>query len=236
MSSIFHFKQFSIDQSRCAMKVGTDGVLLGAWTESDSPQNILDVGTGSGLIALMMAQKFPQAHITAIDIAPEAVEQAALNARNSIWSERIDVFIDDFNNPMSINNKVFDLIVSNPPFYVENVKSPDSQRDMARRSESLPLDNLFSNASKLTNDQGCLSIILPTAVVEQAVGEAALHGLYLKRRTDVRTTPAKPPKRTLLEFSKKIIPSKFSVLVLNVKENMKSNEYALLTHQFYLDK
>ena len=133
----FQFKRFTVYHDRCAMKVGTDGVLLGAWTDVSSSQQILDIGTGTGLIALMLAQRNVTAHITAIDIDEEAIEQAQGNIAASPWKNRIEVMKQDFCQYSA--NRLFDTIVSNPPYFNQSLKGPDSQRNTARHTDSLEL-------------------------------------------------------------------------------------------------
>ena len=231
---MFHFKQFSVRHDRCAMKVGTDGVLLGAWCDVGNRQRILDVGTGTGLIALMVAQRNAEAQITAIDIDQDAVEQARENVEASPWNDRIAIRQCDFTSPSEIHGDRFDLIVSNPPFFKEQVHSDDEKRDIARSSDALPLKALIGNAASLLTEDGILSLILPSQVVDEAIGEAALCGLYLSRRCAVRTKASKPSKRSLLEFSKSIKNTEISELVLNDADNLRSNNYRILTEEFYL--
>lgn len=230
----FRFKQFTIRQDRCAMKVGTDGVMLGAWAAVEGKKQILDVGTGTGLIALMMAQRNPDAKIWGIDVDDGAVEQARENRDECPWTERITILNSDFCYPFVLEDYQFDAIVSNPPFYKAQVYAPDSQRDRARRSEALPMDMLMRNAANMLVADGSLSLILPFADVNEAVGEAALNGLYLKRRCDVVTTAGKPPKRSLLEFSKIIEPSTVSSITIYNEKHLYTDEFRRITDSFYL--
>ena len=230
----FRFKQFTIRQDRCAMKVGTDGVLLGAWADVDGKKQLLDVGTGTGLIALMMAQRNAEAKIWGIDVDDAAVEQARENRDECPWTDRIAILNCDFCYPFVLEDYQFDAIVSNPPFYKAQVYAPDSQRDMARRSEVLPMDQLMRNAANLLSPDGSLSLILPFADVNDAVGEAAVNGLYLKRRCDVVTTEGKSPKRSLLEFSKIIEPAVVSFITIYDKNHQYTDEFRRLTEPFYL--
>ena len=230
----FRFKQFTIRQDRCAMKVGTDGVLLGAWAAVDGKKQLLDVGTGTGLIALMMAQRNPDAKIWGIDVDDAAVEQARENRDECPWTDRIAILNCDFCYPFVLEGYQFDAIVSNPPFYKAQVYAPDSQRDMARRSEALPLDVLMRNAASMLAPDGSLSLILPFADVNDAVGEAALNGLYLKRRCDVVTTAGKPPKRSMLEFSGIMELTNVSSLTIYDENHQYTDEFKRLTGDFYL--
>lgn len=248
----FNFKRFTICHDRSSMKVGTDGVLLGAWAgkglrEDGSPMAILDVGTGSGLIALMLAQRFEGSHVDAIDIHDDSVAQAACNAEASVFADRIHVCKQDFclmgedlnghdKNLKSLNKDFnrYDLIVSNPPFYIEDTLSGNSARDNARHTSSLPFEVLIGGASKLLSEDGLFAVIIPYSSSSAFVGSCALHGLYLLRRTDVRSTERKPFKRSLLEFGRHAAAADASVLTLYSAGCQRSDEYAELTQDFYL--
>lgn len=255
----FNFKRFTICHDRSSMKVGTDGVLLGAWAgkglrEDGSPMAILDVGTGSGLIALMLAQRFEGCHVDAIDIHDDSVAQAACNAQASVFADRIHVCKQDFcligedfnghgkdlksldKDYKSLNKDFnrYDLIVSNPPFYIEDTLSGNSARDNARHTSSLPFEVLIGGASKLLSEDGLFAVIIPYSSSAAFVGACALHGLYLLRRTDVRSTERKPFKRSLLEFGRHAAASDASVLTLYSAGCQRSDEYAELTRDFYL--
>lgn len=242
----FQFKQFTIWHDKCAMKVGTDGVLLGAWAEvpelssCKEKRRVLDVGTGSGLIALMLVQRFPVL-IDGIDIDESAVLQAKENVKNSPFAEKISIYKQDFacmrDDSTKYNMKYdqqYDLIVSNPPFYVEDTVSGNGTRDAARHTASLPFRNLIRNASIMLKDEGLFSVIIPTAVASDFISECVMAQLYLHRRLDIRTTETKEPKRTMLEFSKKITETFFNMLSLRNSSNELSEEYKELTKDFYL--
>lgn len=233
-NNYFQFKKFSVCHAKCAMKVGTDAVLLGAWANVYDDKPILDVGTGSGIIALMMAQRFSDNDIVAIDIDDGAVEQAKENFNNSPWRERLMAFKDDFANSNLIGKAIFGTIVSNPPFFSEQVFSPDCKRNMARRVNMLPTELFLRNMALCMHEEAAATIIIPFQRVTEVVGMAAINGLFLARRTDVKTKPGKSPKRTLLEFRKNIKPTVFSEIVLNNEDNSMSNQYRNLTKNFYL--
>lgn len=192
----FRFKQFTVRQYRCPMKVGTDGVLLGAWA-AVRPQDrrMLDIGTGTGLIALMLAQRAPEAHVTGVDI--DDVGQARENAAASPWSGRVAFAqcpVQEFETP-----EPFDLIVSNPPFFVDSLTCPDGGRTAARHAVHLPFGDLRDAVLRLLAPGGRFAVILPTAEAERFLAVCAGR-LALVRRTDVRTTPRRPAKRALMEF------------------------------------
>lgn len=193
----FRFKQFEIQQDRCAMKVGTDGVLLGAWAPGG--KRILDIGSGTGLISLMMAQRFPEASVVGIDLDADACSQASENVAASPFADRVSIVhcaLQDF------ETEVFDAIVSNPPFFVNSLKNPDSKRTMARHTDSLPFCDLFRGVKRLLSDEGVFSAIVPAEVLEQFVAESCFSGLFLVNKCGVKTVERKQPKRYLLTFAK----------------------------------
>lgn len=218
---------------RCAMKVGTDGVLLGSWTQVNDARTALDVGCGTGLIALMLAQRNGNLNIIGIDIDDEAVEQARENVWESPWSARIRIEKHDFNEVFPSEDQ-FDLIVSNPPFYTEDTTCPDGSRQKARHATSLPIETMMKQASRLLTQEGRLTLIVPYSAATDVIGEAVMNNLYLSRRTDVKTTPTKTAKRTMLEFSRKTQPTVYDTLTLKDKEGNMSDEYRALTEDFYL--
>ncbi len=250
----FRFKQFFVRHDRCAMKVGTDGVLLGSWATVSHASTALDIGTGTGLIALMLAQRNPNLLIDALDIDPDAVAQAQENIAASPFHDRIKVHLQDFTltSPISTsscskavaNSSLFtlhsslkspySLIISNPPFYTEHTSCPDDKRDAARHTSSLPISSLMSGAASLLAPEGLFSLIIPTSLVPEVISEGAQHGLFLSRRTDVVTTPNKQPKRTLLEFSKHQKETHHDILHIRDAHNNYTEAYKNLTQDFYL--
>lgn len=229
----FRFKQFTVKHDRCAMKVGTDGVLLGSWTRVNDARTALDVGCGTGLIALMLAQRNENLNVIGIDIDDDAVEQARENISVSPWRERIKIEKHDFNEVFP-SEELFDLIVSNPPFYTEDTTCPDDSRQKARHATSLSIETMMKQSSGLLTQEGRLSLIVPYSAATDVIGEAVMNNLYLSRRTDVRTTPTKPTKRTMLEFGRKAQPTVYDMLTLKDKEGNMSDEYKALTEDFYL--
>lgn len=227
----FSFKQFTVYHDRCAMKVGTDGVLLGAWADLASSARILDIGTGTGLIALMMAQRCP-ASITAIDLDEAAVEQAVENVLRSPWKERIYVHQQDV---CSYHPEVcFDTIVSNPPYFVDSLKCPDSQRNTARHTDTLNAADLLAKVKELLTPEGRFSVILPADQTEMLIHMAAGEGLYPSRHTAVITRPGLAPKRSLLEFRKTKTALQADELVIELDRHVYSEAYIALTRDFYL--
>ncbi len=231
---MFTFKEFAIKQDRTAMKVGTDGVLLGAWVNcSEQDAHILDIGTGSGLIALMLAQRVSNARIDAVEIDIESAEQATENIAESRWSERIDLYcvnISEFNNKIRYN-----LIVSNPPFFVDSLLPPDTKREKARHTTSLSFDALISSVIRLLAPGGRFALILPLPEMEQfktKVGDC----LFLRRECCVLSRENGDTKRIMCEFSNiqsSLLP--FETLPIR-KENSNdyTDDYKKITADFYL--
>lgn len=231
-NSSFKFKQFTIFHDRCAMKVGTDGVLLGAWAPAGQAEQILDVGTGTGLIALQLAQRNPYAQITAIEIDSEAAGQAAENVSRSPWSDRIEVVCRDFRDYYS--EVKFDLIVSNPPYFMDALKCPDGQRRRARHTDSLNYELLFRHSASLLKEQGVVSIIIPSEVEKAVVDAAWNHQLFPSHRMQVFTKPGKPCRRVLLNFCFQAEKCMEENLCIEMNPNEFTPEYVALTKDFYL--
>lgn len=218
------------------MKVGTDGVLLGAWAEGGS--TILDIGTGTGLLALMMAQRFETAKIIAIDIDHDAYLQAKENTKGSPFKARVEVrekSIQSFVQEQNETGNQFDCIICNPPYFNNSLKAPDLQRTTARHTDTLPHRQLIESVTKLLSHNGHFSCILPTDLVKEFVAEATFSNLSITCRVDVRTTPAKPPKRSLLELRKGYHPTPTTTTVmLQAPDGSRSDWYKKLTADFYL--
>ena len=228
----FAFKQFTVRHDRCAMKVGTDGVLLGAWTDLSHSRRILDIGTGTGLIALMLAQRSMDARITAIDLDSAAVEQAQENIQASPWKDRIEALQQDICTYHP--NETFDTIVSNPPYFIDSLKCPDGQRNTARHTDTLDADRLIGKVSELLTSGGRFSIILPAEQTEDLIRVAGEKGLHPSRQTWVITRPGLSPKRILMEFRKTPITLQPDELVIELERHVYSEEYIALTKEFYL--
>lgn len=229
----FDFKQFTIYHDKCAMKVGTDGVLLGAWTKAGTGiRSILDVGTGSGLIAIMLAQKC-NADIWGVDIDADAILQAEENGRRTLWGNRlhfVQTDVAEYRHPAG-----FDLIVCNPPFFEKALQSPDKKRCTARHSENMPFDTLIGKVCDLLNPDGLFNVILPAQVAGDFVQAAWERGLNLYRKCAVYTKPYVPAKRALLGLKKgrAEYPATNSLFIYN-ERGCYTEEYRKLTEDYYL--
>lgn len=230
----FRFKQFEIQQDRCAMKVGTDGVLLGAWASGG--RRILDVGSGTGLISLMMAQRFPDAEVVGIDMDEVACRQARENVAASPFAQRVSIEHCRLQDYLLAGEPfLFDSIVSNPPFFVNSMKNPDGRRAMARHADSLPFHDLFVGVKRLLSEEGVFSVIVPAEVKEMMVMEACLVGLSLVRQCAVKTVERKNPKRYLMAFSRhRLGKVEMTTELMTESSGQRSAWYQKITNEFYL--
>ena len=232
-NSHFSFKQFTVRQERCAMKVGTDGTLLGAWAHGG--RTVLDIGTGTGLIALMMAQRFPQSRVTAVDIDAGAVEQARENVAASPFVDRVTVVEADIRDTGGQTPCAkYEAIVVNPPYFNDSLECPDGQRTTARHTSSLSYRELMEAALHLLADDGELSVVIPFDCKGRLESEAALAGLSKCRECSVRTTPRKSPRRYLLAFRHHPATLESTEGVLETAPGLRSQWYQELTKDFYL--
>lgn len=232
-NTYFAFKRFVIRQEKCAMKVGTDGVLLGAWTDVSGARTILDVGVGTGLVALMLAQR-SDADVYGLEIDGNAVEQARENAGMSPWKDRVRLMEGDFK--AYCPGIKFDLIVSNPPYFKNSLQSPDQKRNMARHDEGLSFYVLITKAAALLAPDGRLSLIVPAASEEELMELAAGAGLFPQRLTYVRPTALAGAKRLLVSFGFCPQPCSADSLTIEVSRHVYTPEFMNLTGDYYLDK
>lgn len=232
MGKGFKFKQFSIDDQGCGMPVSTDGVLLGAWADAGERHQILDIGTGSGLLALMMAQRFPTAQILAIDIDAHAAEAASMNAEQSAWANRIKVRQQDVTLWSEMPR--FDTIVCNPPYFNSGEQAGDARRATARHTDTLSHDNLLKVIKAGLLPGGQAHLILPSVEADGLIANSAEHGLGCLRCTLVKPTPDKPVSRKLITLSTQTPDScQQTSLVIRQGDNY-SNDFIALTRDFYL--
>ncbi|MDD2304265.1 MAG: methyltransferase [Prolixibacteraceae bacterium] len=234
-NNYFQFKQFRIVQERSAMKVGMDGVLIGAWTDPSGTDRILDIGAGTGLIALMMAQKNNVAQIDAIEVDQEAFNEAVLNCQQSSWNNRIKLELCSFQEFLERTNLKYGLIVSNPPFFSNGVKAPLENRAQARHSDSLPLNVLISGAAGLLQEKGRIALVLPIESLQEIENLAQSNGLFLSRLCRVKPNPVKPEFRILIELTNRQNSLQEETLMIEFENHHDyTPEYKELTRDFYL--
>lgn len=234
--SLFQFKQFSVNQDQCAMKIGTDGVLLGAWTPIENqPKTILDIGTGTGIIALMLAQRSSANQIDALEIDDEAYEQATDNFENSPWGDRLFCFHAGLDEFVDDPEDEYDLIVSNPPFYSEDFQSENEQRNLARFQEAMPFEELVEAADLLLSENGIFSVIIPFNEEDRFIKLCANVELYPIKVTRVKGTQNTKIIRSLLAFKRYELPILVAdELVIEISRHEYTPEYIELTKEFYL--
>ncbi len=235
-SKPFHFKQFTVGQNSATHKVGTDGVLLGAWVQvAGEVNNILDIGTGSGLITLMLAQRTaPATRIDGIEIEEQDVLQARENVQHSPWPQKI--IIHHIPAQEFFPEKKYDLIVSNPPYFINSWLPPEKKRTQARHTQSLSFESLLASTTRLLASQGRLAVILPFVEGSGFVDLAEKFQLFLNRKTSFRSRSHKPVERLLLEFSFGQTAIEESDLVLYSEGESWSEAHNELTREFYLER
>jgi tRNA1Val (adenine37-N6)-methyltransferase len=229
---MFRFKQFAIRQENAAMKVGTDGALLGAWCDVSKANNILDIGTGTAIISMMVAQRNSTAAITAIEIDEKAITDANFNVKNCPWSNRIKIIQSSLQE--FIPNLKFDSIISNPPFFENSLKSNSKSKIKARHTDSLHYSDILNFASIHLSNIGVLHLILPVENAEKCIETAIEGGFYLKRICKVHPVPNKNAHRFLFELTKKATPTITESLIIETgKRHDYSQDYIALTKGFY---
>ena len=234
MTSIFQFKQFDLDQTNCGMKISTDGIAFGSWVDASGADRILDVGVGSGLLSLMLAQRFPNAIIDAIEIEPTAAQRARENFENSPWSERLNLIEEDFKNFTATEK--YDLVVSNPPYYSTRHSFSDNRRKLARSSASLSMENLLEGArNQLT--KGELAVIIPSTQAEEFLNAFNHHGFHgLVEHTEIFPKLGGRANRSMIRVSVKEhdqLCEKTSLTVCD-ESNTYTNQFLEQTSAFYL--
>ncbi len=231
----FRFKEFTIQQDKTAMKVGTDGVLLGAWVELDENTiNALDIGTGTGVIALQIAQKSEIETIDALEIEGNAFEQAVGNFENSDWSDRLFCYHASIQEFVDEIDDKYDLIISNPPFYNDTFKKLEQKRATARHTKSLSFEELLSATAKLLTPKGTCAFILPFHEESKFLSIAKKSNLYPKRILRVKGNAKTDYKRVLIQFSFTKTNPKIENLVIELERDVYTKEYKNLLKDFYL--
>ena len=232
---MFTFKQFTVNQERCAMKIGTDGVLLGAWAPLiNNPNAILDIGAGTGILSLMLAQRSTAEQIDAIEIDEDAYEQCVENFETSPWGDRLFCFHAGLDEFVDDPEDKYDLIISNPPFYAEDFKTDDSQRDMARFQDAMPFEELIEAAALLLSDNGIFSVIIPFKEEAKFVSMCKELDLFPLKITRVKGTPTSDIKRSLLAFTRIEQTPLIDELTIEISRHQYTPEYIALTKDFYL--
>ena len=200
-NNIFRFKQFEVDQTGCAMKVNTDGVLLGVLTNAVSPKNVLDIGTGTGVIALILAQRFSSAKITAVEIDEKSACTASNNFANSMFNARLQLFHSSFEDYFQKNSgKKFDLIISNPPFFIDSLRSDDVLKGIARHTDQVFFENMLRDSANNLESQGELVLIVPVTISGLIQKLSLSFGLYLQKKTSICSFSDSLPHREILTF------------------------------------
>ena len=234
--SIFNFKMFAIQQDRCAMKVGTDSVLLGAWCPiENNPFSVLDIGAGTGILSLMIAQRSNAEQIDALEIDEDAYEQCVENFENSPWRDRLFCFHAGLDEFVEEPEDEYDLILSNPPFYAENYKTENEQRDLARFQDAMPFEDLIEAADLLLSENGIFAVIIPHKEEERFIDLCAQVELFPVKITRVKGSHNTPIVRSLLAFKRFELPVlSADELVIEINRHEYTNEYIALTKDFYL--
>ncbi len=251
-SSIFKFKQFSLQQDNSAMKVGTDGVLLGAWAGAQHRAqhdlccdalgdshgcSILDIGSGTGVISLMMAQECPSAKIVAVEVEELAAQESRLNFANSPWSDRLQLVHGSFQHYAKglLGATKFDTIITNPPYFIDSLKNEQQAKIAARHTLLLPYEELVKGVGELLSDSGAFYVILPYQQASILITLAAFEGLYLRRRLDVQGSYSSPVKRVLMKFTRIKGDTASDTLVIEKEQRGDyTAKYKEMTKKFYL--
>lgn len=238
MKKPFQFKEFSIHQDKTAMKVGTDGVLLGAWCAVDQyPNAILDIGSGTGVIALMLAQRSDAMTIDAVELDEDAYEQTVVNFEKSDWGDRLYGYhatFQEFAAEIAAEEESYDLIVSNPPFYTDTFESEDASRNKARFTSALSFEELVAGVSKILSEKGVFSTIIPFKEEDKFIHLAKEHHLFLNRVCRVQGNTTSEVKRSLLAFSSEETEIQETHLIIETARHQYTEDYVNLTKDFYL--
>lgn len=233
---MFQFKQFSIQQDRCAMKIGTDAVLLGAWCPIDNkPFSVLDIGAGTGILSLMLAQRTSAEQIDALEIDEDAYEECVENFEASPWSDRLFCFHAGLDEFVDEPEDEYDIIISNPPFYSENYKTENESRDLARFQDALPFEELVDAACLLLSENGIFAVIIPFKEEERFIDLCAEVELFPVKVTRVKGSHTTPIVRSLLAFKRyELSVLEADELVIEINRHEYTDDYIHLTKEFYL--
>lgn len=230
----FRFKQFEVSHSRSSMKVGVDAVLLGSWVSCVKPEHVLDVGTGCGVISLMLAQRFSEAKIDAIDIHGDSVEEAKLNFRNSPWSDRLRAYKKEFPADLIKGKEKYDLIISNPPFFSSGIINPFTPREIARHQSRLSASSLLEYSPFILKESGVLAIIIPLEHKDKVLQQSESYGLNLEKECIIKNNPAKQPKRIMIQLVKTPVENPLTENLILFENGVPTPDYRALCREFYL--
>ena len=233
---MFQFKQFNINQERCAMKIGTDAVLLGAWCPiNNNPFSILDIGAGTGILSLMLAQRSNAQQIDAVEIDENAYEQCVENFEASHWGDRLFCYHASLNDFINEPEDQYDIIISNPPFYSEDYKTDNSQRDLARFQDALPFEELVKATTLLLSENGIFAVIIPFKEENRLLNLCAQAELFPIKMTRVKGSPTGPIIRSLIAFKRYELPVlSANELAIESSRHLYTEAYTKLTRDFYL--
>jgi tRNA1Val (adenine37-N6)-methyltransferase len=232
---MFRFKQFTVDQTGCAMKINTDGVLLGAIAAAEEPKTILDIGTGTGVIALMLAQKYPDAKIDAVEIEVVAAETAARNFAASPFADRVTVYALPFENYFSqFPERKYDLIVSNPPFYIDSLKSPGAKKALAKHADADFFETLIESTNRHLTAHGSCWLILPTGLAEVVISLAEAKHLFVEKMIHIQSYHDSVPHRVILQLALEKKSTEISNFTIYQAEKMYSDEYQHLLKPYFI--
>ena len=232
---MFRFKQFSVDQSGCAMKINTDGVLLGATADADKPATILDIGTGTGVIALMLAQRFSDAKIDAVEIDADAAQTADRNFKASPFAERLSVYASRFESYFEqYPGKKYDLIVSNPPFYIDSLKSPGAKKTLAKHADIDFFERLINCTSKHLSPGGSSWLILPAAMSDAIIALAAKYLLYPQKVINIHSYTHSSAHRVILCLGADKVSAEIFKVTIYREEKVYSEEYVKLLQSYFV--
>ncbi|MCA5006205.1 tRNA1(Val) (adenine(37)-N6)-methyltransferase [Sphingobacterium bovistauri] len=232
MGSVFRFKEFEINQQGCAMKINTDGVLLGALISSKHPLRILDIGTGTGVIAIMLAQQFPHTIVDAVEIDEDAYKASRLNFENSKFTSRLNAILGSFETMKSVEK--YDLIVSNPPFYTNSLHNPDARKKLARHADFDFFDKLLVFANENISDHGQLTLILPVELAEYIAAEGEKIGLHIVKKILIKSFEETEVIRHIITLSKLRTEISTEEFIIYESQGVYSDGYRILLKPFFL--
>ena len=232
---IFQFKQFHVSHHKSTLKVGTDAVLLGTWASHPHPQKILDIGTGNGVIALLMAQRFQQANIRAVDIDVDSVEEATSNFIESPWSSRLRAIHQDVQNFAKLATERFDMIVSNPPFFENDLHAQNEKLNKAKHSNTLNYKSLFHAADQLLKENGIFALICPYDKKDKVIEIASFNRLFCKRQLCIYPKKTKQANRIIIEFCHSESVCENIELVIYTEDNTYTSQYKKLGQDYYIN-